>query len=195
MTAMKQKLGFVFSKQQLLEFFLLIAFPIHFWAWIIWFQEFETLAQRTNVSDAIGAGSYFMVYAFYESAVIFAVLSLLMLLLPRNLKKQTVFVIIGSLYLIISGWFILEQVRFLAIIPDDVWFFKRVQNLRSIQTKAGLVTAATFTLTLILPPFLLIRNSNLQEKVYDFLSRLTTLSILYLIVDLAAVIVIIIRNI
>jgi hypothetical protein len=189
------KLGFTFTKQQLWEFFLIIAFPIHFWALILWFQEFETMAERSNMWDAFGVGSYFMAYALFESATIFAGISLIMLLLPKQLDKKVTFIVIAVLYLVIAGWFILEQTRFLAIIPEDVWFFKRIQNLKSIKSKAGAATAIIFALSFILPLIFLLKSKKLQDKILSFLNRLTVLSILYLVFDFLAILVIIIRNV
>ena len=189
------KLGFTLPKQKYWEFFLIIAFPIHFWALILWFQEFETITERSNTWDAFGVGSYFMAYAFFESAIIFTILCFLMLLLPERLDKQTTFSVITVLYLVIASWFILEQARFLAIIPEDVWFFKRVQNIKSIKSKAGTVTAITFALTIILPPIFLMKSKKFLNNIPSFLSRLTVLSSLYLAFDFLAILVIIIRNV
>lgn len=146
---------------------------MHFWAWIKWFQEFEAIAQRYGQWDALGVGGYFMVYALFESAVIFGILMLILLLLPRHWDQDTVFAVTATLYLVLAGWFILEQARFLAAIPEDVWFFQRVQHLQSITTRAGAVTALSFAASLLLPPALLLRSEKVRDQALALLNRLT----------------------
>lgn len=196
MTGMQadRKIGFHLSKPQLWQFFLITAFPVHFWAWIKWFQEFEAVAQRYGQWDALGVGGYFMVYALFESVVIFGILMLLLLPLPRRLDQDKVFSVAAALYLVLAGWFILEQARFLAVIPEDVWFFRRVQHLQSITTRAGAATALSFAASLLLPPALLLRSEKVRNQALVLFSRLSLLAALYLGIDLLAVIVVLIRN-
>ena len=189
-----RRIGFHFSKPRLWQFFLITALPLHFWAWIKWFQEFEAIAQRYGQWDALGVGGYFMVYALFESAVIFGILMLILLLLPRNCNQDKVFSVAAALYLVLAGWFILEQARFLAAIPEDVWFFRLVQHLQSITTRAGAVTALSFAASLLLPPVLLLRSEKFRNQALALLNRLTLLAVLYLGIDLLAVIVVLIRN-
>ena len=189
-----RRIGFHFSKPYLWQFFLITALPVHFWAWIKWFQEFEAIAQRYGQWDALGVGGYFMVYALFESAVIFGILMLILLLLPRRWDQDTVFAVTAALYLVLAGWFILEQARFLPAIPEDVWFFRRVQHLQSITTRAGAVTALSFAASLLLPPALLLRSEKFRTQSLALLNRLTLLAVLYLGIDLLAAIVVLIRN-
>ena len=119
---------------------LLIALPVHFWAWILWFQEFENFSQSHGLWDALGIGSYFLVFAMFESAAIFGLLTLLMLLLPRRLDQRKVFAVTASIYLALAGWFILEQVRFLIPTSAEVWVlgdtaFQHVPLLRWIRRR------------------------------------------------------------
>lgn len=189
-----RRIGFHFSKPQRWQFFLLAALPVHFWAWIKWFQEFEAISQRYGQWDALGVGGYFMVYALFESAVIFGILTLILLLLPRRWDQDTVFAVTAALYLVLAGWFILEQARFLAVVPEEVWFFRRVQHLQSITTRAGAVTALSFAASLFLLPVLLLRPEKFGVAALALFNRLTILSVLYLGVDLLAVVIVLIRN-
>jgi hypothetical protein len=189
-----RRIGFHFSKPHLWQFFLVTAFPVPFWAWIKWFQEYEPIAQRYGQWDALGTGGYIMVYALFESAVIFCVLILALLLLPRRLDPGQVFSVAAALYLILAGWFILEQARFLAVFSEDIWFFRRVRHLQSITTRAGAVTAFSFAVSLLLPPVLLLRSEQLRTHSLAFFSRLTVLSVLYLGVDVLAAVIVLIRN-
>ena len=188
------KPGFRFSKHNLWQTFLLVAFPIHFWALIIWLQEFEATAQRTNMADAFGEGAYFLAYALFESAVIFLALMLILLLLPKSLSEEKVLAVFSTILLLSAGWFILEQVRFLEVMPEDVWFFKRAQNIRTIRSKAGMAAALALAVSMIVPPILVAKNEKLQKGIIGFVDRLSTLSSLYLGLDVLSLVVILIRN-
>jgi hypothetical protein len=190
---MKKKLGFRYSKQRLWNLFLVVAFPIHFWALILWFQEFNMMAQRTNTWDAIGEGGYFLSYALFESSVIFSVLFLLMLLLPKKLEQETAFALAATFYLIIAGWFILEQARFLEVMPDESWLFIRLQRAITLQSNTGKLLAIALITSLVIPPILILKYDKLRTAVTSVFERIGTLSLLYLLLDVIGIVIVLIR--
>ena len=194
---MKQKnpIGFRFSKQNAWKFFLLVAFPIHLWALILWFLDFETVAQRTNTWDALGEGSYFLIFAFFESVVIFGVLSLLLLLLPKRTEEDKVYQATSTLYLIIAAWFVLEQARFLPFLPEDNWLIMRLQMADSLRSNTGKALAVGFLSSVILSSYLVIRYAKLGRAISSLFERIGTLSILYLLLDFFGLLIVIFRNV
>lgn len=191
MQANKQ-IGFRFSKKLLWRFFLVVVFPINFWALIIWFYEFDNMAQRTNTWDAIGEGGYFLSYTLFESVVIFLVLSLLLLLFPKKWDEDTIFSGAGSVYLVLAAWFILEQARFLEFWPEGNWLIARLQ-IASLHTTTGRILVVVFLLSLIAPVFLSVRYKKVRPALSAFLERIGLLSILYLFLDVVGFIIVLIR--
>lgn len=194
---MKQnnRIGFRFSKQNAWKFFLLVAFPIHLWALILWFLDFETVAQRTNIWDAVGEGSYFLIFAFFESVVIFSMLSLLLLLLPKRTEENKVFLMVTTLYLVIAGWFILEQARFLPFLPVDNWLIKRLQLADSLRSNTGKALLIGFLSSAFLSSYLVNRYAKLSKAIASLSERVGTLSILYLLLDFFGFVIVILRNV
>lgn len=194
---MKQnnRIGFRFSKQNAWKFFLLVAFPIHLWALILWFLDFETVAQRTNIWDAVGEGSYFLIFAFFESVVIFSMLSLLLLLLPKRTEENKVFLMVTTLYLVIAGWFILEQARFLPFLPADNWLIKRLQLADSLRSNTGKALLIGFLSSAFLSSYLVNRYAKLSKAIASLSERVGTLSILYLLLDFFGFVIVILRNV
>src|SRR3972149_6026554 len=47
-----------YSKKGLWTLFLMCAFPLHVWAFILSFMDFSWVAERTNTWDALGVISY-----------------------------------------------------------------------------------------------------------------------------------------
>ncbi len=187
------RMGFRFTKKIAWDFFLLVVFPIHLWALILWFLDFDTVAQRTNTWDAIGEGGYFLSYAFFESVVIFVLLCLLLLLLPKRLDQKKVFLAAATLYLVIAGWFILEQARFLPFIPEENWLFVRLQMVSSLRSNTGKVLAIGFLASVAIPQYLVFRYEKLRTAISSFYERIGTLSLLYLFLDLVGFVIVLLR--
>lgn len=191
----KNPIGFRFSKQHAWKFFLVIAFPIHLWAIILWFLDFETVAQRTNIWDAVGEGAYFLIFAFFESVVIFGLLFVLLLLLPKRLDENKTYLVVATLYLVIAGWFLLEQARFLPFLPEDNWLILRLQLVDSLRSNTGKVLAVVFLGSIVLTPSLVLRYEKIGTVISSLFERIGTLSILYLILDIFSLVVVIVRNV
>ena len=189
-----KRIGFKFSKNLGWQFFLVIVFPIHFWALILWFQEFDATTEALNSWAAVGEGGYFLAFALFESGVIFLFLTALLLLLPKNWKQEKVFTIAATLYLITAGWFILEQARFLEVMPEENWLIARLL-LASPQTTTGLFLGLIFLVSIILPVYFLIKNQTLRKGMDALIERLNLLSMMYLGLDVVGFVIIIIRNI
>ena len=188
------RIGFHFSKGMGWKFFLIVVFPIHFWALILWFQEFDATVVALNTWAAFGEGAYFLIFALFESSVIFLLISLVMLLLSKTWDQEKVFSITSSIYLIIAGWFMLTQVRYLEAMPEENWMIARLR-MASLQTNTGKLLAIIILASVILPPIFLNKSHKLRNTVTSFLDRIYILSWLYLFLDALGFIVILLRNI
>ncbi|HKJ28020.1 MAG TPA: hypothetical protein VJ965_10305 [Anaerolineales bacterium] len=187
------QLGFRFTKKIAWKFFLVVGFPIHFWALLLWFQDFDTVAQRTNAWDAFGEGGYFLSYALFESVVIFAVLILILLLLPRKWDQEAVFVIAGTLYLIAAAWFMVEQGRYLPMVSPESWIGAHIQRDITLASNTGKLLALLIPITFIVPLYGLIRFEKARTALTALFDRLGVLSLLYLFLDFAGLVIVLIR--
>jgi hypothetical protein len=188
------RIGFIFSKSMGWKFFLVVVFPICFWAMILWFQEFEATVVALDTWAAVGEGAYFLVFALFESSVIFLLISLIMLLLPKKWDQEKVFSIVSSIYLIIAGWFMLTQIRYLEVMPEENWLITRLR-MASLQTNTGKVLVLIFLASIILPPIFMIRLQKLRKAVTSFLDRINIMSYLYLFLVAVGFMIILLRNI
>ena len=191
---LKTQLGFKFSKKYIWQLFLTVAFPIHFWALIMWFQEFDAITAELDSWAAFGEGGYFLIFALFESSIIFLMLILLLRLLPKKWPQDKVFIHTATLYLMISSWFMLEQIRFLEIMPEDNWLVARLQ-MASLHTNTGKVLVVIILASIGLSLILLNKSEKMQNAVSSLLERLTILSCIYLSLDAVEFIIIAIRNI
>jgi hypothetical protein len=187
------RIGFRFSRSTAWQFFLIVAFPIHLWALLLWFLDFETVAQRTNQWDAIGEGGYFLCYAFFESLVVYGILFILLLLLPKRLDQKKVFIIVATVYFVVAGWFMLEQGRFLPFIPEENWLVIRLRTANSLRSNTGKMLAIGFAASVFVPGYLVIKSHKLRAVLSSLYERIITLSLLYLFLDLAGFVIVLLR--
>lgn len=183
-----------YSRKGLWTLFLVTALPIHLWTIILVLNDFSWITERTNAWDAIGVGAYGMIYAFIESVVIFMILVLLGFLLPKKWSEGKRISLLSVLYLITAGWAILGQVYFLINfhLPDPFfWFLVRSGHPLRIMYPALLALAG---ISALIPAIWIVRTEKATKIVEGILDRLTILSMFYLIFDLFALVIILIRN-
>jgi len=182
-----------FSRADWFRLFLVCAFPLHLWTLLMAFRDINWVAERTTSWDALGFMGYAMFYTLIESALLFGFIALLSLLLPRTWKKSMRFVTLSLLAFVLAGWSIIEQLILII-------FYGRLRQLGAVwpwlsNTSAPMwIAAALVTLSAVVPLLILHGRSKLQSGVEAVLERLTILSGLYLFLDGAGLIVILIRN-
>ena len=184
-----------YSRQGLWSLFLICAFPLHFWTLILVFRDISWLTERTNAWDAIGVASYGMVFAFIESVVIFLVVALLGLLMPKQWEYDRRIAFLGLLILLTSLWGIISQLLFLwnVFLPAQAIEFLRNSShpLRIIYAACLMVV----TPTILLPAYSFIRSKKAVTFMKNIMERLSLLTMFYLFFDLLGLIIVIIRNI
>jgi len=184
-----------YNKQGLWLLFLMSVFPQHLWTLIFAFRDISWLIDRTNVWDAIGNTSYGMVYAFFESLLIFGILALLGLLTPSRWEVNRRVAFLTLLLFITSIWGMVSQLLYLW----NIWLpFPLMQFIAS--TGRPLVMLYLFSLAVVVPTvsfpvFAFVRWNKTLPTLLDFMDRLTTLSMLYLFFDVIGLIIVVIRNI
>ena len=184
-----------YSKQGLWSLFLVCAFPLHLWTLILVFRDLDWAIKRTNIWDAIGMGAYGMVFAFFESLVVFAVMALLGFATPARWDVQRRITFMSLLVLIVSLWAMFGQLRFIAelSLPLPVLRFMAASShpFRILYA----IYLAFVVPSVVLPVYLFIRSSKSVQWMQDLMDRLSTLTALYLVFDVIGLVIIIIRNV
>lgn len=173
---------------------MVYAFPLHVWTFLMVFRDFAWVAQRTDVWDAVGLASYALVFALMETVSFFLLMLLLGMLVPRNwsLEKRTVF--IGTMGLIIIIWSILCQVYFYLEKPIPAYiitFLVGISHpLRVLW--AGMIFLVIFSTGGL--AYLITKFEKVVDITLKLFERIVVISAFYVFIDIAGIIIIIIRN-
>jgi len=104
-----------YSKRDLWLLFSAVAFPIHIWAFILFFRDLSWVANRTNMWDAIGVGAYGSLVALTESIFIFLITVFLSFSVSTKWDQPQRISLIGTVVLMVSLWAILLVGGFYAV--------------------------------------------------------------------------------
>lgn len=183
-----------YSRQGLWTLFLMSALPLHIWTFILAFRDFDWVATRTNSWDAVGVIAYGLIFALVESAIVFVTAALLGFLISPKWDEKRRIALMSVLVVTLSLWSIFDQMYFLRHISPPEWLvIAAIQTARPLVFLYGLALAAIMLSTL-LPTYFILRLDGILKIVQDAIERFSLLMIMYLVFDLAAVIIIIIRN-
>ena len=144
--------------------------------------------------DAIGVGAYGMLYAFIESIIVWALVVLMGFLLPRGWREQKRIATLSVLYFVAALWAIAGQLYFLLEIGPPPGL---VQFLVSSGHPLWILFGAVFLIvgaSVVLPVMWVIRSEWAVHLMKNAIERISLLTIFYLFFDLAALVVVIIRN-
>lgn len=183
-----------YSKKGLWLLFSAVAFIIHVWALILIFRDLSWVAERTNMWDAIGVGTYGLVIALLESILVFLVAFLLGFLVSTKWDKIRRISLVGTLVFIVSIWAILGQLYFLLgySFPTS-W----IQTLASTTRPLRILYALSFlvvTSTVLIPTYWQLKSTKLNQVTCEFFDRISLLVILYFAMDIISIVIVIIRN-
>lgn len=183
-----------YSKQGLWSLFLTIALPLHIWTIFLSLRDFDWLTARTNSWDAIGVVSYGLFFTFLESLVVFIAAALLGFLITNKWGEKKRISLMGVLVIILSLWSMVNQTYFLrAIQPSEQIVGFYISTGRPFM--ALYITAlALVGISFALPTYAILTFSKVEKVVLEGFDRLSTLMILYLVFDVAALVIIVIRN-
>ena len=180
-----------FSRSDWFKLFMVSAFPLHLWTILMVFRDVNWVAERTTSWDALGFTGYALFYTLLESTLLFAFIALLSLLTPRNWTKSMRFVSLSLLSFALAGWSIVEQLILII-------FFGRLRHLGAahpwLVEGAPLITALLIALSVAIPLLVLRKRGKLQKASIEILDRLAMLSGLYMFLDFAGIVIILVRN-
>jgi len=183
-----------YSPAELLGLFLVSVFPQHTWTIYMVFRDMPWLVENYYLTQAIGVMGYALLFALGESLILFLILLIFALLLPRQWEtaKRLSLVYIAAYILIF--WAMASQ--FYALFNSQIPGFYSALLIGSSHPLWVLYGTSLVLIGISLIPLILwLRNPNFQTKTVNLMERISILSWLYLLLDLAGIGTIILRNI
>jgi hypothetical protein len=161
--------------------FLACVFPIHLWS--IWnlLQVIPAWILRATVWELIGVIAYTQLFALIESAILFAILVGMGLLLPYKIFAHK-FVAYSSAFMVLNSvWFVVMQYNYSSI---------RLWGMRQF-----LLWIFIFLVTNLIAYLIVSRSHKLEVILKAATQRVAVLSSIYVAFSVLSLFVIVIRNI
>jgi len=184
-----------YTKQGLWSLFLVCAFPLHVWTFILAFRDFSWVTERTNAWDAVGVMSYGLVFAFIESVIIFLIAVLLGFLVSKVWSEAQRVAVMGHLTFVASLWAIVTSLFFLipvTLSSSTIGFLAGLAHPLRLLYGLSLVLVG---LTVFVPTILILRSKPFFQATQGLFERLSMLTALYLFFDVIGLGIVIIRNV
>jgi hypothetical protein len=160
-------------------------FSVYLWAFYNLFYQIPGFLHRLTLFETIGAASYILLFALFESIIFFLVIFIFFflasLVIPKRLWGEHFAAIGGLLAVMLAAVAMTSQVIYDAII-----------ELSKRQT--ALYIAGLIILFLVLY-LLVLRFPKFEKAIRTVFSRISILSIIYAALGLISLLIVIIRNI
>lgn len=173
--------------------FLIVGFPLHVWALLMVFRDIEFVAERTEMWDAIGYAGYTMMFTLAESLILAVIVWALSLLLPRNWSNQRALSISGSAFLVLAGASIVDM-AFHAFNEARI-SRQYLYGLENFTALTYALIAAAVVVGTALSAFLILKTKWGEKAFAEIFDRIILLGYFYLFLDLAGIIIVILRNV
>lgn len=183
-----------YSRQGLWTLFLICAVPLHIWTFILAFRDFSWVSERTSAWDAIGVISYGLSFALLESLVVFLAVAILGFLIPRYWDEDHRIALLSTLVLIAALWAIAGQLYFLLEIAPPPGLVSTLAKLDHPVRVMYAGLAVVVAPTILVPAYLILRSEKAFSFAKEMSNRLGMLMMLYLVVDVAAILIVLFRN-
>lgn len=184
-----------YSRQGLWSLFLITALPLHLWTFILAFRDFDWVTERTNSWDAVGVVAYGLIFTLVESLIIFIVTVLLGFLVSSKWSEKKRIDLMGTLVVTLSLWSMFNQTYFLREMQPSAQFIGFYINTGRPLLFLYATVLILVVLSVGLPTYGILTSGKVEKAVTEGFERLSTLMILYLVFDAAALVILIIRNI
>lgn len=176
-----------------IKIFLICAFPIHVWSMLMVFKDMEFINARTEFWDGIGYAGYSLLFALLESLLIASLVWGISLLLPKKWESNRTISVVGSMYTILALASILEQA---AHAFDQYRISKMLLHGLEKYTSLtiGLIIGAIL-IAMIVALVLVLKFDKVAKGLTEFFDRIGMVSYFYLVLDLAGIVIIVLRNV
>lgn len=183
-----------YTRQGLWPLFLICAFPLHVWTLILAFGDISWVAERTNMWDAIGVVAYGLLFAFGESLVVWAAVAVLGLLISRKWEESRRIAVLSILVLVVSVWAMLGSLYFMLGVELPPGLLRLLAESGRPLRMLYVLTFGLVTPTVILPVYFILWSDRFFGMVQSLFERLRLLMMLYLLLDVAGLVIVIVRN-
>jgi hypothetical protein len=152
------------------------------WAIIDYLQRVPELDLRMSLLQMAGVAAYVLVFALFESLLVFCLLFVLSLILPAHLLKDRILPV-GSIFI-----FMVATPAYL-IHLYDIWHIEQLDMKQWV-----ILWAAVGFLLMGAMIYWIVRNEKVEYAIRSGIERLSVLSLVYLTADLAGGLLILFRN-
>jgi hypothetical protein len=172
---------------------LIVGFPLHVWALLMVFRDIEFVAERTEMWDAIGYAGYTMMFTLVESLILSVIVWALSLLLPRKWSHQRALSVSGSAFLVVAGASIVDM-AFHAFNEARI-SRQYLHGLENFTSLTYALIAAAVLIGIAVSVFLILKTKWGERAFAEVFDRIILLGYFYLFLDLAGIIIVILRNV
>jgi hypothetical protein len=183
-----------YSRQGLWSLFLMCALPLHAWTMIMAFRDLSWLTDRTNAWDAIGVLCYGLLFALIESLLVFLLAALLGFLILGRWDQEQRIAVLTVLVLVLSLWAMAEQLFFLLNVRVPSAIIGLLVRVDHPLRVLNLIILAVVAVTLMIPVLQVLRSKPALAFVGGMIERLSVLAMFYLVFDVAALVIVLVRN-
>jgi len=165
-----------FAKQDLFHLGVVCVFLIHVWAIINMFHDIPAMLLYMTRNELIGSLAYNMLFALFETIIVFLILVALGLILPGRWTRSNFFPV--SCYLLGELTIMIILLKILGFRPYS-------------RALLGGICIVVLILTALVVP----KYSKMSELARSVSTRLTPLTAVYILIDLVGAIIVIARNV
>ena len=191
MTKTKKNLRLTFAYY--FKTFMVVAFPLHVWALLMIFRDLEFLTERTNRWDAIGYGGYTLLFILLESIILSVIVWGLSLLLPKSWGEKRTLSVAGSAFTILAGASIVDM-AFHAFNEPRI-SRQYLYGLETYPTLTYVLIAAAVMIAITAMVIVILKTKWGEKVIYEIFDRIMLLGYLYLLLDAAGIVIVVIRNV
>lgn len=182
------------GRNVLFQFFLVVLFPFHAWAFFIFLYELPAYLMQLKVGEIAGILSYVFSFALLESLLVAAFLVGLAMVLPVKwfldhfLAQGVVWVTISAIWLVLLNFWLWKQL--LAALFSDggdklAWMVLGAPLAAWVLSYLAAMVGAWFALR---------RFAWVKRTLLEFAERITVLSAIFLALDVISLILVGLRN-
>lgn len=170
------------SKHDLFYTFTTCVFAVYMWSILIILYRVRAWILSMRAWDLIGAFSYTLAFALFESVIIFMFLMVMTMLLPAHLFREKFVSLSAVIIFLTSAWAL-----FAHLFLDDA--------LSLWGANAYIFLLSLYVVTLVIIYFLVLRHERINKFFMYITDRISVLSIMYISLGILGSLIIIIRNI
>jgi hypothetical protein len=152
------------------------------------------VSERTNSWDAIGVGAYGLTIALIESVFVFLVVMALGFLVSKKWDLKKRISILGFLFTILALWGIVGQLYYFVEVSVPVEWIQFLASKSHPLRVLYAICLIAIAPTIFLPGYGILKSRKIANGFYEFFDRISLLVALYLILDIAGIIIVVIRN-